>query len=96
LRARCNSILVAELNEETAKNRGGQTAYFAAENIGVNVTVLADTGSDHSAIPRSAVKDARKRVFPLKVETFPEPIMLNMDIRGKSDKQKRSATEMLL
>jgi hypothetical protein len=58
--------------------------------------VLTDTGSDFSAIPRSAVEDARKRGFPLKVEVLPEPIMLNMAIRGKSDKQTSSATEMLM
>jgi hypothetical protein len=64
--------------------------------FGVKVTVLADTGSDYSAIPRSAVEDARKRGFPLKVEVLPEPIMLNMAIRGESDKQKCSAKEMLM
>jgi hypothetical protein len=57
---------------------------------------LADTGSDLSAIPRSAVEAARKRGFPLKVEVLPEPIMLNMAIRGESDKQKYSAQEMLM
>jgi hypothetical protein len=57
---------------------------------------LADIGSDYSAIPRSAVEDARKRGFPVKVEVLPEPIMLNMAIRGESDKQTRSATEMLM
>jgi hypothetical protein len=65
-------------------------------NLGVKVTVLADTGSDYSAIPRSAVEDARKRGFPLKVEVLPEPIMLNMAIRGESDKQTCSATEILM
>jgi hypothetical protein len=57
---------------------------------------LADTGSDFSAILRSAVEDTRKRGFPLKVEVLPEPIMLNMAIRGESDKQMCSATEMLM
>jgi hypothetical protein len=57
---------------------------------------LADTGSDYSAIPRSSVEDASKRGFPLKVEVWPEPIMLNMAIRGEFDKQKCSAKEMLL
>jgi hypothetical protein len=80
----------------TADNRDGQTAYLTVENLGVKVTVLADTGSDYSAKPRSAVKDAKKRGFPLKVEVFPEPIMLNMAIRGESDKQKCSAKEMLM
>jgi hypothetical protein len=42
------------------------------------------------------VEDARKRGFPLKVEVLPEPIMLNMAIRGGSDKQKCSAIEMLM
>jgi hypothetical protein len=60
------------------------------------VTVLADTGSGYSAIPRSAVEYARKRGFPLKVEVLPEPIMLNMDIRGEVYKQKCSAKEMLM
>jgi hypothetical protein len=52
------------------ENRDGQTAYLTADNLGVKVTVLADTGSDFSAIPRSAVEDARKLGFPLKVEVF--------------------------
>jgi hypothetical protein len=81
-------------NRATADNRDGQTVYLTAENLGVNVTVLTDTGSDYSAIARSAVEDARKRGFTLKVEVFPELIMLNMDIRGENDKQKCSATEM--
>jgi hypothetical protein len=80
----------------TDDNRDGQTAYLTAENLGVKVTVLADTGSDYSAIPRSAAEDARKRGFPLKVEVLPEPIMLNMAIRGESGKQTCSATEMLM
>jgi hypothetical protein len=67
-------------NGATADNRDGQTAYLTAENLGVKVTVLADTGSDNSAIPRSAVENARKRGFPLKVEVLPEPIMLSMAI----------------
>jgi hypothetical protein len=83
-------------NGATADNRYGQTAYLTAENLGVNVTVLAETGSDYSAIPRSAVEDERKRGFPLKVEVLPEPIMLNMAIRGESDKQTYSATETLM
>jgi hypothetical protein len=79
-----------------AYNRDRQTAYLTAENLGVKVTVLADTGSDYSAIPRSTVEDARKRGFPLKVEVLPEPITLNIAIRGESDKQKCSATKMLM
>jgi hypothetical protein len=75
-------------NGATSDNRDGQTAYLTAENLGVKVTVLADTGSDYFAIPRSAVEDARKRGSPLKVAVLPEPIMLNMAIRGESDKQK--------
>jgi hypothetical protein len=55
----------------TDDNRDSQTAYLTAENLGVKVTVLADTGSDYSAIPRSAEEDARKRGFPLKVEVLP-------------------------
>jgi hypothetical protein len=57
---------------------------------------LEDTGSDYSAISLSAVEDAKKRGFPLKVEVLPEPIMLNMAVRGESDKQKCSAKEMLM
>jgi hypothetical protein len=83
-------------NGATSEIRDGQTAYLTAENLGLKVTVLADTGSDYSAIPRSAVDDARKRGLPLKVEVLPEPIMLNMAIRGDSDKQTCSATEMLM
>jgi hypothetical protein len=83
-------------NRSTTENRDVQTAYLTAENLGVKVTVLADTGSDYSAIPRIAVKDARKRGFPLKVEVLSEPIMLNMAIRGERYKQKCSAKETLM
>jgi hypothetical protein len=83
-------------NEATSENRDGQTAYLTAENLGFKVTVLANTGSDFSAILRNAVDNARKRGFPLKVEVLPEPIMLNMAIRGGSDKQTCSATKMLM
>jgi hypothetical protein len=83
-------------NRAMADNRDGQTAYLTAENLGVKVTALADTGSDYSAIPRRAVEDAKKRGFPLKVEVLPEPIMLNMAVRGESDKLTCSATEMLM
>jgi hypothetical protein len=83
-------------NGATADNRVGQTAYLTVENLGVKVTVLEDTGSSYSAIPRSAVEDVRKRGFPLKVEVLPEPIMLNMAIRGESDKLKCRATQMLM
>jgi hypothetical protein len=83
-------------NRATSDNRVGQTAYLMAENLGVKVTVLADTGSDYSAIPRSAVENARKRGFPLKAKLLPEPIILNMAIRGERDKQKCSAPEMLM
>jgi hypothetical protein len=69
----------------TADNRNGQTAYLTAENLRVKVMVLADIGSDYSAMPHSAVEDARKRGFPLEVEVLPEPVMLNMAIRGESD-----------
>jgi hypothetical protein len=82
-------------NGATSESREGQTAYLA-ESLGVKVTVLAETGSDYSSIPRSAVEDAKKRGFPLKVEVLPEPIMLNMAIRGEGDKQTCSATEMLM
>jgi hypothetical protein len=82
-------------NRATTDYRDGQTAYFMAENLGVKVTVLADTGSEYSAIPRSALDDASNRGFPRKVEVLPEPIMLNMVIRGESDKQKCSAKDML-
>jgi hypothetical protein len=83
-------------NRATSANRDCQTTYLTAENLGVKVTVLADTGSDYSAKLSSAVEDARKRGFPLKVEVLPEPIMLNMAIRGERDKQKCSATKMLI
>jgi hypothetical protein len=83
-------------NKATDDNRDGQTANLTAENLGVKVTVLADTGSDYSAIPRSALEDARKRGFSLKFEVLLEPIMLNMAIRGESDKQKCRAQEMLM
>jgi hypothetical protein len=83
-------------NRATSVNRDGQTAYLPAENLGVKVTVFPDTGSDYSAIPRSAVDDAKKRGFPLKVEVLLEPIMLNMSIRGEGDKQTCSATEILM
>jgi hypothetical protein len=42
------------------------------------------------------LEDARKRGFPLKVEVLPEPIMLNMAIRGEIYKQTCSATEKLM
>jgi hypothetical protein len=77
-------------------NIDGRNAYSTAENLGVKATVLADTGSDYSAIPRSAVQNARKRGFPLKVMMLPEPIMLNMAIRSEKDKQTCSATVMLM
>jgi hypothetical protein len=83
-------------NGATSDNRDGQTAYLTADNLGVKVTVLADTGSDYSAIPRSGEEDVKKRGFPLKVEILPEPIMPNMDITGKSNKQKCSAKGMLM
>jgi hypothetical protein len=83
-------------NGATADNRDGQTAYLTAENLGVKVTVLADTSSNYSAIPLSAVEDARKRGFHLKVEVLLEPIMMNIAVRGESDRQNFSATEMLM
>jgi hypothetical protein len=83
-------------NGATSDNRNGQTAYITAENLGVKVTVVADKDSDYSAIYLSAVEDARNRGFPLKVEVLPKPIMLNMAIRGESDKHKCSAMEMLM
>jgi hypothetical protein len=58
-------------NRATDDNRNGQTAYLEAENLGIKVTVLADTGSEYSATPRSALEDARMRGFPLKVEVLP-------------------------
>jgi hypothetical protein len=78
------------------ENRNGQTAYLTAENLGDKVTVWADTGSDYSNILPSAVEDAKKRGFPLKFEVLPESIMLNMGIRGESDKQTCRETEMLM
>jgi hypothetical protein len=78
-------------NGATSENRVGQTAYLTAENLGVKVTVLADTGSDYSDMPRSAIEDERKRGSPFKVEVLPKPFMLNMAIKSESDKQKCSA-----
>jgi hypothetical protein len=83
-------------NRATSDNRDEKTAYLTAENLGIKVTLLTDTGSDYSAIPRSAVEDAKKCGFPLKIKVLPEPIMLNMAIRGESDNQTCSATEMLM
>jgi hypothetical protein len=83
-------------NEATSEIGDVQTAYLTAENLGVKVTILTDTGSDYSAIPHSSVEGARKRGSRLKVEVLPKLIMLNMDIRGESDKQTCSATEMLM
>jgi hypothetical protein len=83
-------------NGATSDNRDGQTAFLTAENLGVKVTELADTGSDYSAVPCSSVEDARKRGFPLHVDVLPKPIELNMAIRGESDKQTCSAKEMLM
>jgi hypothetical protein len=82
--------------KQTDDNGNGQTAFLTAKNLGVKVTVLADTGSDYSTISRGAVEDARKRGFPFKVEVLPEPIMLNMAIRDERDKQTCSAMEMLM
>jgi hypothetical protein len=53
-------------NGTPSENRNLQTAYLTAENLGVKVTLLPDTGSDYSSIPRSAVENARKRGSPLK------------------------------
>jgi hypothetical protein len=78
-------------NRAMPDNRAVHTAYLTAENLGVKVTVLADIGSDNSAVPRSDVEYAKKRGLPLKVEVLPEPIMLNMDIKSESDKQKCGA-----
>jgi hypothetical protein len=83
-------------NGAMAKNRDGKTAYLTVENLGFKIAVLVDTGSCYSATPRRAVKDARRRGFSLKVEVLPKPNMLNMAIRGKTDKQKCIATEMLM
>jgi hypothetical protein len=83
-------------NRAMTDNIDGQTAYLTADNLGVKVTVFADTGFDYFAIPNSAVEDERKRGFPLKVKVLPEPIMLNMAISGESDKKRCSATEMLM
>jgi hypothetical protein len=65
-------------NRAIPVNRGGQTVKITAENLRYKVTVLADTGSDYSAILRSAVEYARKCDFPIKVQVLREPIMLNI------------------
>jgi hypothetical protein len=75
-------------NRATADNRDGQTAYLTAEKLGFKVTVLEDTGSYYSAIPRSVLEDARKRGFPLKMTMLPEPIMLNMAIKAKATSRR--------
>jgi hypothetical protein len=80
----------------TAENRDGHTAYLTAEKLEVKIIVLADIGTDNSAKQRSAVRDVRKRGFSLKVHVLPEPIMLNMEIKGEIDKQKYIANEMLM
>jgi hypothetical protein len=84
-------------NRATSDSRDGQTAYLTAEKLGIKVTVWqtqALTTPLYRAV-LSSVEDARKRGFPLKVEVLPEPIM-HMDIRGESDKQTCSATEILM
>jgi hypothetical protein len=48
-------------NRAKADNRDGQTSYIAANILGVKITVLAEKGLDYSDIPRSVVKNARKR-----------------------------------
>jgi hypothetical protein len=53
-------------NGAPSENRNRQTAYLTAENLGVKVTLLPETGSDYSSIPRNAVENARKRGSPLK------------------------------
>jgi hypothetical protein len=83
-------------NRAKDDNRDGQITHLMAENLEIKVKVLADTGSDYSTIPRSALDDASKRGFPLQVEALPKPIMLNMSIRGESDMQKCSAQEMFV
>jgi Holliday junction resolvasome RuvABC DNA-binding subunit len=50
-------------NIATTENMDVQTAYLTAENLGVKVTVLADTGSEYSALPRSDVEDSSSVAF---------------------------------
>jgi hypothetical protein len=57
-------------NGATSENRDGQTTYLTAENLGVKVTVLADTGSDYSAIPRSAVECSAARTNVVFTNSF--------------------------
>jgi hypothetical protein len=83
-------------NREMDYNRDRQTAYLIAKDLGVKITILTDTGSDYFAIPRSSVEAAKKRGSSLKAEVLPNPIMLNMAIKGESDKQTCSATEILM
>jgi hypothetical protein len=80
----------------TAENSDGQTADLAEKNLGFNVTELAETDSNYSAIPCCAVNDETKRESSIKMDLLPEPIIPNMAIRGKTDNQKCSATEMLI
>jgi hypothetical protein len=70
------SIKTSGSNGAKLENRDGQTAALTAAKLGVNVTVLAGTGSDYSDISRSVAGDARKQGFPLKIEVLPKPIML--------------------
>jgi hypothetical protein len=65
-------------NRATTENRVSQTAYLTADNLGVKVTVLADKGSDYSAIPCSAVEDARKRGIPLKCSAARTNVVLRI------------------
>jgi hypothetical protein len=48
-------------NRATTENIDDQTAYLTPEHLGGKVTVLADTGFDYFAIPRSAVEDSQRR-----------------------------------
>jgi hypothetical protein len=80
-------------NRATDDNRDGVSHGGESRSQGHGIAVIC---SDFSAIHRSAVEDARKRVFRLKVQVLPEPIILNMAIRVESDKQTCSATEMLM
>jgi hypothetical protein len=54
----------------TADNRDCQISYLTAEKLGVKVTVLADTGSDYSSLPRNDAEYARRRGLPLKAEVL--------------------------
>jgi hypothetical protein len=78
--------------EWTDRVSHGGESWSQGHGIGRPVCAI---GSEYTAIPRSSVKYARRRGLPLKVEVLPQLVMLNMAIRGESDKQEYVETEIL-